>query len=110
VAHVPNPSYSGGREAEIRKIQVQSNPRQIVQEDQSQKYPTQKKFGSMAQVVQCLTSKLGTLSSNPSTPPKKEKEDVKEGYYTFRCYLKVPRSSGLVDVRKDDLSVAILMI
>jgi hypothetical protein len=41
VVHAYNPSYSG---AEIRRIKVQSQPRQIVHETLSQKYPTQKEL------------------------------------------------------------------
>jgi hypothetical protein len=45
-----NPSYSGGRVA-IRRITVQSQPRQIVHKTLSQKHPSQKKAGGVAQGV-----------------------------------------------------------
>jgi 2-C-methyl-D-erythritol 4-phosphate cytidylyltransferase len=47
VAHAYNPTTE---EADIRKIEVQSQPRQIVQESLSPKYPTHKRAGSVAQV------------------------------------------------------------
>jgi hypothetical protein len=48
VAHDCNPSYSG---AEIRRISVWSQPGQIVRETLSQKNPSQKKGGGVAQDV-----------------------------------------------------------
>jgi hypothetical protein len=51
VTHACNPSNSGGREAKIRKIVVQSQPRQIVHETLSRKYPSQKKGCGVAQGV-----------------------------------------------------------
>jgi hypothetical protein len=48
---------------------VQSQPRQIVSKILSQKYPTQKRAGGVAQVVDtCLAS----VSSNPSTTKKND--------------------------------------
>jgi hypothetical protein len=68
VNHTCNPT----QEAEIRRIVVQSQPRQIVQETLSQKHPTQKRAGRLAQVVEHLPCKYKTLSSNSSSsPPKK---------------------------------------
>jgi hypothetical protein len=46
----------GTWEAEIRRIEVQSQPRQIVHETLFQKYPTQKRAGGVVQVIQCLPS------------------------------------------------------
>jgi hypothetical protein len=46
VAHAYNPSYSGGR---AWGIAVQSQPRQIVCETLSQKHPSQKRAGRVAQ-------------------------------------------------------------
>jgi hypothetical protein len=43
--------------AEIRRIKVQRQSGQIVLKTLSQKYPTQKRAGSVAQVVQCLPNK-----------------------------------------------------
>jgi hypothetical protein len=45
------------REAEIRKIILRSQPRQIVLLTLSQKCPTQKRAGGVAQVVERLPSK-----------------------------------------------------
>jgi hypothetical protein len=55
------------QEAEIRRIEVQSQPRQIVCETLSQKYLTQNRAGGMDQVVEHLPSKPEALSSNPNT-------------------------------------------
>jgi hypothetical protein len=55
VAHACNPSYS---EAEIRRIKVQSLPRQIVHKTLSGKYPSQKGL------VEGL--KVKALNSSPS--------------------------------------------
>jgi hypothetical protein len=41
------------QETEIRKIEVQSQPRQIVCKTLSQKYPVQNRAGRVAQVVKC---------------------------------------------------------
>jgi hypothetical protein len=46
------------REAEIRKIEVQSQPLEIIQETLSQKYPIQKRADGVTQVVEHLPSKL----------------------------------------------------
>jgi hypothetical protein len=59
------------QEAEIRKIEVQGQPWQIVCETLSQKYPTQKRAGGVAQVLERLPSKCKTLSLNSSTTKKK---------------------------------------
>jgi hypothetical protein len=53
--------------AEVRGIAVQRQPRQIVHEPLSQKYPVQKRAGGVAEAVQHLPSKHKTLSSNPNT-------------------------------------------
>jgi hypothetical protein len=54
------------QEAEMRRIAVQSQPGQIVQETLSQKYLTQKGL------VEWL--KMKALSSSPSTTKKKKKK------------------------------------
>jgi hypothetical protein len=59
VVHICNPSYSGGRDQEDPVLKILS-----------QKYPTQKRTGRVAQVVEHLPSKCEVLSSNP-VPPKK---------------------------------------
>jgi hypothetical protein len=56
------------QEAEIRRITVRSQPRQIVHETLSQKYQTQ----NSAHVVECLLNKREVLSSKPSIERKKE--------------------------------------
>jgi hypothetical protein len=42
------------QEAEIRSIVVRSQSTQIIHETLSEKYPTQKRAGRVAQVVDCL--------------------------------------------------------
>jgi hypothetical protein len=66
------------REAEIRRMAVQGQPRQIVRESLFLKYPTHKKrAGEMAQVVKFLPRKHEALSSNSSTAKKKKKKERK---------------------------------
>jgi hypothetical protein len=65
-------------EAEIRRITVGSQPRQIVCETLSQKIPnTKKRTGRVAQVVERLPSKHKALSSN-STEKERERERERE--------------------------------
>jgi hypothetical protein len=45
------PVIPATQETEIRRIEVQSQPRQIIQETLSQKYPTQDRAGRMGQGV-----------------------------------------------------------
>jgi hypothetical protein len=45
------PVISATQEAEMRRIEVQSQPSQIVLETLSQKHPSQKRAGGVAQVV-----------------------------------------------------------
>jgi hypothetical protein len=54
------------QETEIRRIMVQSQPRQIDCETLSQKYPSQERAGGVAQGD-------GALSSSSSTAKKKKK-------------------------------------
>jgi hypothetical protein len=69
VAHVLRPSYSGGRNQEDQG----SKPTwQIVPETLSQKNPSQKRAGGVAQVGECLPSKRKALCSNPSNIKKKK--------------------------------------
>jgi hypothetical protein len=56
------------QEAEIGRIEVQSQPRQTVLKNLSQKYPTQKRTGGMAQVVEHLPSKHEALNSKTPVP------------------------------------------
>jgi hypothetical protein len=67
------PVIVANQEAEIRRIAVQSQLQQIVLETLSQKYPTQKRAGRVAQVVESLPSKQEAPSSNPSTTKKQNK-------------------------------------
>jgi hypothetical protein len=62
VAHTYNPSYSGGRDQEDR---VQSQPGQVVLETLSQKNPSQKRVGRVAQGV--------GLEFKPQNQKKKKK-------------------------------------
>jgi hypothetical protein len=55
------PVFLATQEAEIRSIRVQSQPRQIFQENLSQKTPTQSGAGRVAQMVECLHSTLNAL-------------------------------------------------
>jgi hypothetical protein len=50
-----------------QKFMVQGQPREILCVTLSQKYPTQKRAGGVAQVVEYLTSKCEVLSLSPST-------------------------------------------
>jgi hypothetical protein len=60
------------QEAEIRRITVQSYPRQTVHENLSQKYLTQKRADRVTQVVEYLHSKCEALISNSSVTKKKK--------------------------------------
>jgi hypothetical protein len=60
------------QEAEIRRIAVQSQPKQIVPKNLSCKYPSQNRPDGVAQVVESLPSKCEALSSNSSIIKKKE--------------------------------------
>jgi hypothetical protein len=71
VAHTCNPSFW---EAEIRRVEVEGQPGQIVQEIVSRKNPMQVRTGIVAQ-VECLPCKREALSSNPSTQRKKQKRE-----------------------------------
>jgi hypothetical protein len=66
-------------EAEIKRIAVQGQPRQIVYETLAQKYLTQKRAGRVVQVP----SKHEALSANPTSAQKRkrkrEREREKEG-------------------------------
>jgi hypothetical protein len=69
LADTCNPTYSGDRDQEDLS---QGQPGQIVCETLSQKYPTQKRAGGEAQVVEYLLSEYEALSSSHSTTPPKE--------------------------------------
>jgi hypothetical protein len=72
---------SSAQKAEIRRITVQSQPWQIGCEILSQKYPTQKRDGEMAQAVECLPSK-----HEAKFKPQRERERERER--ENRAYLK----------------------
>jgi hypothetical protein len=68
---------------------VQSQPRKIVHEILSWKFPSQKRAVRGAQAVECLLNKREALSSNPNAaapPPhtKKPETDWKEVSYNMR--------------------------
>jgi hypothetical protein len=68
------PAILATLEAENRKIEIQSQPGQIVFETICQKYPTQKRACGVPRVVECLPSKCKALSLNPSTEKINKKE------------------------------------
>jgi hypothetical protein len=57
-------------EYEIKRMEVPSQPSQIIQETLSWKYPVQKGAGRVAQVVEPLPNKLQALSFTPSNSKK----------------------------------------
>jgi hypothetical protein len=63
---------TGTWEAEIRRITIQNEPRQIVHETPISKITREKWTGGMVQVVEHLLCKCKALSSNP-TPAKNKK-------------------------------------
>jgi hypothetical protein len=69
MAHICNSSC---RETEIRRITVQSQTKQTVQETTYGKYATQKRAGRVTQVVEHLPSQNEALSSNSSTTKQKQ--------------------------------------
>jgi hypothetical protein len=64
------------QEAEIRKIEGQSQPGQTVWEILSQKSPLQKRAGGVTSVVEHLVSKREALSTAKKTPKKPKKVEV----------------------------------
>jgi hypothetical protein len=58
-------------EAEFTRIEIPGQSRKIVLKTLSSKYPTQKRAGRVAQVVEHLLSKCEALSSNSTTTEKK---------------------------------------
>jgi hypothetical protein len=75
-----SPIIPATQEAEIRRIAVQSQLGQIVQETLSWKHTTQNRASRLLQVVECLPSKHEALSSNPVLlplyPPQKKKKNT----------------------------------
>jgi hypothetical protein len=67
------PVIPATQEAEIKRIQVPSQPEQIVCETLPQKYPTQNRAVQVARVVELLPSKCEILSSNSSASKKKNR-------------------------------------
>jgi hypothetical protein len=70
------PVIPATQEAEIRRILVWSQFRQIVCETLSQKNPTQKWAGRVAQAVESLHNKYEALSSNSNTAPQKSVSEI----------------------------------
>jgi hypothetical protein len=65
-------------EAEIRRISIQGQPKQIVLETPSPKLICAKWTGGVAHAVECLLCKCQALSTNHSPTKKKKKEGGKE--------------------------------
>jgi hypothetical protein len=61
------PVIPATQEAEIKRITVECQVEQVVQETLYQKTPTQKRGGGLAQVLKHLSRKREALSSGPST-------------------------------------------
>lgn len=57
-------------EVEIRRIMFQGQTKQIVLKILSQKHPSKKRAGCVAQVVEGLPSKSEALNANPNTTKK----------------------------------------
>jgi hypothetical protein len=79
-------------EAEIRRITVQGQPGQIIQETLSWKYPAWKRAGEVTQVIEHLPSKHQALSSNPSPTIKKKIERKGKTIQTLRSW--IPRMTS----------------
>jgi hypothetical protein len=94
VARQLMPVILATQETEIKRIMVQSHPREIVCETLSQKYSTQKRADGVAQVVEYLPSNGVAPSSNPSTTKKRKKNknrivagNKNQNFFTVRCFL-----------------------
>jgi hypothetical protein len=61
------PGILATQEAQVRRIEVESQPGQIVPENLPRKYLSQKRAAVAAQVVDGLPSKREEVSSNPSS-------------------------------------------
>jgi hypothetical protein len=71
---VLTPVIPATQEAEVRRIEVQSQPGQIVQEPPSQKKkPFTKRAGGVAPGVEPRPGKYESLNSSPSTAQNKQK-------------------------------------
>jgi hypothetical protein len=62
------------QEAEIRKIEVQSQPRANSSETLSRKKPSHKRAGGVAPGAECLFGKHEAVISNPNTAKKRKKK------------------------------------
>jgi hypothetical protein len=69
VSHVCNPSYSGGTDLEDHGLKPARTKSKILSQ---QKYPTPKRAGRVAPVVESQLNKCEILSSNPNTTTKKK--------------------------------------
>jgi hypothetical protein len=84
---VVQPVILAAQEAESRGITVRSQLSQIFCETLSLKYPTPKRAGRVAQVLECLLSKHKALSSNFSfTKKKKILIIIKIGIFSVRFF------------------------
>jgi hypothetical protein len=83
-------------EAEIKRIAVQGQPRQIVYETLAQKYLTQKRAGRVVQVP----SKHEALSANPTSAQKRKRKRERERERRKKERGRKERKEGKKKVRK----------
>jgi hypothetical protein len=62
------------QEAEIKRLLIRSQPGKIVCETLSQQYPTLKRDGRLAQVVEPLLSRQFSVQTHSTTKTKKERK------------------------------------
>jgi hypothetical protein len=74
---------------------------QIVPKTLSQKYPTQNRVGGVSQVVECLSTKHESLSSNPSTGKKKKERILKAKMVTYNFLFQI---NGISLLKNEDYS------
>jgi hypothetical protein len=86
VAHTCNPSYSGGRNQE----DLSSKPAWANSLTLSQKYATQKRTDSVAQVVERLPTKCEIMSSNHEFKKGEANEQLPQRLFKS-CYSYAPK-------------------
>jgi predicted nucleic acid-binding Zn ribbon protein len=86
------------QEADIRRITVQRQSRQIVYKTLSWKYLTQERAGGVAQVVEHLCSKCEALSSNSSTKRERKKTLLMIIYQILIIYYMVVLTEDVWDL------------
>jgi hypothetical protein len=72
------PVIPATQEAQIRRTEVRSQPRQTVYKTLLRKYPTEKRAGRVAQVVEPLPNKHEALNSHRTVPKKKRIQHFRE--------------------------------